>query len=114
MLWMAPEIIAGQVFNESVDVFSYAMCLLEVVDCHLPWSGVPAPSVLHRVSNGQRPEWQLQRSNAQSELAELIRRCWAAEAVARPAFTEIVGELSELYAQAAAGLELEPELEGSE
>jgi hypothetical protein len=36
MLWMAPEIIAGQVFNESVDVFSYAMCLLEVVDCHLP------------------------------------------------------------------------------
>jgi serine/threonine protein kinase len=112
MLWMAPEIIAGQVFNESVDVFSYAMCLLEVVDCHLPWSGVPAPSVPYCVVNGQRPEWQLGR--AQPELAELIRRCWAAEAVARPAFTEIVGELSELYAQAAAGLELEPELEGSE
>jgi hypothetical protein len=42
------------------------------------------------------------------------RRCWAAEAVARPAFAKIVEELSELYAQEEAGLEPEPELGGSE
>jgi hypothetical protein len=58
------------------------------------------------------PEQQL--GHAQPELAELIRCCWAAEAVARPAFGIIVEELSELYAQEEAGLEPEPELGGSE
>jgi hypothetical protein len=31
---MAPEIISGECFNEKVDVFSYAMCLLEVCVPH--------------------------------------------------------------------------------
>jgi hypothetical protein len=88
------------------------MCLLEVVDRHPPWRGVPLSSVPCCVVNGQRPEQQL--GHAQPELAELIRRCWAAEAVARPAFAKIVEELSELYAQEEAGLEPEPELGGSE
>jgi hypothetical protein len=97
-LWMAPEIARGMHYNESVDVFSYAMCLLEVVDCQLPWSGCCAPRmVLHKVSQGERPEQQLERASAQLELAELIRRCWSAEAVARPAFAQIADELSELY-----------------
>ena len=39
-LWMAPEILRGHKYNEKVDVFSYAMCLLELVDGNLPWTGV--------------------------------------------------------------------------
>lgn len=31
VLWMAPEILTGQNYNEKVDVFSYAMCLVELV-----------------------------------------------------------------------------------
>ena len=40
VLWMAPEILRGQIYSEKVDVFSYAMCLVELVDCKLPWNGV--------------------------------------------------------------------------
>ena len=29
--------IVGEVFNEKIDVYSYAMCLVELVDFHLPW-----------------------------------------------------------------------------
>lgn len=31
VLWMAPEILRGQKYNEKVDVFAYAMCLVELV-----------------------------------------------------------------------------------
>ena len=40
VLWMAPEVLLGDVYNEKIDVFSYAMCLVELVDCQMPWTGV--------------------------------------------------------------------------
>ena len=36
ILWMAPEIMLGKNYNEKVDQFSYAMCLLELCCLHLP------------------------------------------------------------------------------
>jgi serine/threonine protein kinase len=35
----APEILLARPYNESVDVYSYAMCLVELVDRNLPWAG---------------------------------------------------------------------------
>ena len=36
VLWMAPEILTGETYNEKVDVFSYAMVLVELISCKLP------------------------------------------------------------------------------
>ena len=36
VLWMAPEIVQGEKYNEKVDVFSYGMCLVELVHRNLP------------------------------------------------------------------------------
>ena len=36
VLWMAPEILTGESYNEKVDVFSYAMVLVELISCKLP------------------------------------------------------------------------------
>jgi serine/threonine protein kinase len=101
VLWMAPEMMSGQMFNESVDVFSYAMCLLEVVDCQLPWTGCGAPgSVPLKIARGERPEAQLDRAAAQPAVAELIRQCWAAEPADRPSFAGIVVDLRRWFRQA--------------
>ena len=49
--------LRAQVYNEKIDVFSYAMCLVELVDCKLPWSGVAmGAEVPHRVTTAARPE----------------------------------------------------------
>jgi hypothetical protein len=32
--------LLGRPYNESADVYSYAMCLVELVDRNLPWTGV--------------------------------------------------------------------------
>jgi serine/threonine protein kinase len=44
-LWMAPEILLGEAYNEAVDVYSFAMCMLEVVDGHVPWHGIAGAGV---------------------------------------------------------------------
>ena len=36
VLGMAPEILTGETYNEKVDVFSYAMVLVELISCKLP------------------------------------------------------------------------------
>jgi hypothetical protein len=41
VMWMAPEILQGKSYNESVDVYSFSMCMVELLDCNLPVR--PAP-----------------------------------------------------------------------
>jgi serine/threonine protein kinase len=93
VLWMAPEILLGRRYNEKVDVFSYAMCLVELVDCNLPWAGTATSmEVPNVVTKGRRPDKQLAR--ATDQMRSLIRRCWHEDPSKRPSFTEIVEELT--------------------
>ena len=65
------------------------MCLVEVVDCKLPWTGVAmGAEVPHRVTTGARPTRQLKKCNR--TLADLIRECWEQRPAERPDFGEIV------------------------
>ena len=98
-LWMAPEIIIGSSYNEKIDIYSYAMCLLELLSCHLPWHAVPAPTVAFKVSQGARPDEQLTScttSGRVPELVGIVRRCWIQQPAQRPSFSELVIELGRL------------------
>jgi serine/threonine protein kinase len=78
ILWMAPEILMQKVYNEKVDVYSFAMCLVEMLDCQLPWTGCgSAAGVPYKVSKGGRPEQQLQgKERTHGEWVALVRECW--------------------------------------
>lgn len=104
VLWMAPEILLGSRYNEKVDVYSYAMVLVELVSRQLPWSGVewchPA-SVPTRVTKNERPFQQikaLRGTAVQSGLKDLICKCWHPRPEARPAFSEVKAALKRLRA----------------
>lgn len=74
-LWMAPEIFRGDTYNEKVDVYAFAMCLLELVARELPWSQIAtAPEVPHRVMTHQRPYAQL-RGNARASSSPNVFEC---------------------------------------
>ena len=76
VLWMAPEMLRGETYNESVDVYSYAMCLVELSHCTMPWqdTGARPHEVPVRVTSDERPESQLRE--ASEEMKQLIRDCW--------------------------------------
>ena len=57
---MAPEILLEEKYNESVDIYSFAMCVVELVDRKPPWKGICAPgSVCLQVTQGKTPAQQL-------------------------------------------------------
>lgn len=59
-LWMAPEILRGDTYNEKVDTYAFAMCMLELVAREMPWFQLAtAAEVPHRVTRHQRPYSQL-------------------------------------------------------
>ena len=72
VLWMAPEILLGEKYNEKVDVFSYGMCLVELVHRNLPWhgSGVAQQQIPMRLTQGKRPEHQIRKAYPIKELIE--------------------------------------------
>ncbi len=102
VLWMAPEILLGRRYNEKIDVYSYAMCLVELVDKQLPWTGVAlTAAVPNCVTKKQRPYEQLRelsRGAVQRGLQDLICKCWHPTPEKRPAFSEVKAELKRLRA----------------
>eukprot|EP01047_Picozoa_sp_COSAG01_P029175 COSAG01_NODE_1992_length_8696_cov_4.370827_4_plen_130_part_00 len=116
--------LQGRQYNESADVFSYAMCLVELVDRNLPWAGVaptppdsrdrgadlltavlscvagpgcgPLGAVPMKVSQGQRPQSQIRSAGA---IRPLIQRC-----VLPPWSFNISGRMVELDPCAGVGL----------
>jgi hypothetical protein len=94
VLWMAPELVLGEgSYDEKVDVFSYAMCLIELINREKPWqgSGVRQETISVHLVQGKRPEHQLER--AHTELKGLIRDCWHRDASRRPAFSGITARV---------------------
>ena len=114
VLWMAPEILLGEPYTEKVDVFSYAMVLVEMIDQKLPWTGVASGAeVPFKVTRAQRPENQL-RKREHSGVAALVKECWAQVPSRRPAFEEICERLRGMQGGAARSRPASPEPSGSE
>lgn len=85
--------------NEKIDVYSFGMCLVELVDGNVPWHGYASSAeVPYKVAKpGQRPHKQL--SSASPEIKMLIETCWIHDATSRPSFPEIVETLQQQYCQ---------------
>ena len=98
-LWMAPEIVNGKIYNEKVDVFSYSMCLLEMITNKLPWSDFPSAGLA--CSRGNRPLNQLKRDRnvggwsveEKEFLCDLVIECWEQQPTSRPSFEGIYTQL---------------------
>ena len=79
-------------YNEKIDVFSFAMCLVELIDGRLPWQGICTPAeVPHKVVRKVRPLRKL--SKAEDNMAEMVQKCWHHNPGSRPSFRTIRMEL---------------------
>tara|TARA_Y100001970_G_scaffold293585_1_gene441365 strand:- start:2291 stop:3586 length:1296 start_codon:yes stop_codon:yes gene_type:complete len=95
VLWMAPEILLGNTYNEKIDIFSFGMTILEMYTCALPWIGVgvDAAAVPRQVSSGLRPVRQFSRGLQEvSQIENIIKRCWNQSPPQRPTATDCVDD----------------------
>jgi serine/threonine protein kinase len=100
--WMAPEILAGQPYGISADVYSYGIVLWEIAAQTKPWSDVRTSflydALLRAIDDGRRPHvdpaWP-------ADYVSLMQRCWARDPRQRPTFKDILAELKPMMGSTA-------------
>lgn len=91
--YMPKELLLGQTFSKSVDVYMFGMVLWEIFAREIPFHGYDVCDIKRKVVAGEMPA--IPTMDCPPYCQELIKRCWQNEANQRPSFNTIVVELSE-------------------
>jgi len=93
--WMAPEVLSGQGYDEKVDVYSYGICLFELITRRIPYdgSGLEPVSIAVAVSKGRRPDTGCIPQDCPADLRFTMECCWAQRPSGRPGFDTILETL---------------------
>jgi serine/threonine protein kinase len=91
--FMAPEVYRHEEYNETVDVYSYAMILYYLLDGKPPWPLVNGLVAVKKAAlEAERPniprKWDLRLSN-------LVQECWDENASVRPSFEKVLPVLDD-------------------
>lgn len=93
--WMAPEVLDGNCYDEKVDVYSYGICLYEILARRIPYdgSGLEPVSIAVAVSKGRRPDTGMVQPDCPADLRFTMECCWAHSPSGRPGFDTILETL---------------------
>ncbi|KAA0031537.1 dual specificity protein kinase shkC-like isoform X1 [Cucumis melo var. makuwa] len=98
-LYLAPEIYNDEIFDRSVDSFSFGLILYEMVEGIQPFHPKPPEEVARAIcAEGKRPPFKIKSKSYPPDLKELIEECWDPEPVMRPTFSEIIVRLDKIVA----------------
>ncbi|KAK6930430.1 Protein kinase domain [Dillenia turbinata] len=98
-LYLAPEVYNNDVFDRSVDAFSFGILLYEMIEGIPPFHPKSPGEAVKMISvEGKRPPFKIKTKSYPPDLKELIDQCWAAEPSARPMFSEIIIQLDKIDA----------------
>jgi len=90
--FMAPEVFRHEEYNETVDVYSFAIIFYILLTGKIPWSNLSGIRAVTKASmEGDRP---LVERSIDAELANLMQRCWDENPHSRPSFETILHVLN--------------------
>eukprot|EP00268_Persea_americana_P064620 TRINITY_DN8528_c0_g1_i1.p1 TRINITY_DN8528_c0_g1~~TRINITY_DN8528_c0_g1_i1.p1 ORF type:complete len:384 (-),score=77.32 TRINITY_DN8528_c0_g1_i1:290-1441(-) len=108
--YMAPEVLAGKPYNRRCDVYSFGICLWEIYCCDMPYPDLSFVEVSSGVvQQSLRPEIPRCCPNS---LANIMRKCWDANAEKRPDMSEVVKMLEVIDTSKGGGMIPEDQLNG--
>ncbi|XP_010251399.1 PREDICTED: serine/threonine-protein kinase TNNI3K-like isoform X2 [Nelumbo nucifera] len=98
-LYLAPEVYKDEIFDRSVDVFSFGLILYEMIEGIPPFHPKSSEEAVKMIClEGKRPPLKSKSRSYPPDLKELIEECWVPESVARPTFSEIIVRLDKIVA----------------
>ncbi|CAJ1071998.1 protein kinase Npk [Xyrichtys novacula] len=86
--WMAPEVIQSLPVSETCDTYSYGVVLWEMLTREVPFKGFEGLQVAWLVVEKQ--ERLTIPSSCPASFAELMKKCWQADAKERPHFKQVL------------------------
>jgi serine/threonine protein kinase len=91
--FMAPEVFRHEDYNETVDIYSYAMILFYLMVGRPPWATLAGMVAVKKAAEeGDRPNIP---RDLDVRLQNLMKDCWDDDANLRPSFTKILEILSQ-------------------
>ncbi|KAM0946499.1 putative protein kinase TKL-Pl-5 family [Dioscorea sansibarensis] len=97
--YMAPEVYRNEIFDRSVDAFSFGLLLYEMIEGGPAFHPKPPEEAAKMIClEGMRPTLKSKSKSYPPELKELIEECWDPEPLVRPTFSEIIIRLDKLVA----------------
>lgn len=98
-LYVAPEIYKNEIFDRSVDAYSFGLILYEMIEGIQPFHPKPIEEAVNLMClEGTRPQLRTKSKSYPPVLKELIEECWDPEPVVRPIFSEIIVRLDKIVA----------------
>ena len=88
--WSAPELLQGLSYTAKIDVYSYGICLWELVTRLAPYQGMASTRIMMGVCSGMRPLIPLSTGD---EMSRLIQDCWHEVPRLRPDFAQVLHRL---------------------
>jgi serine/threonine protein kinase len=102
--WAAPELAQRHPFTAKADVYSMAMCMMEIFTGEQPFQEVmKARDVTAMVLKGKRPREALERSNVPEPVKGMIEQSWSQHPADRPSVAAWVGVMERLQSTASDG-----------
>lgn len=100
-LWIAPEIFRGESNTEKSDVYSFGVILYEAITGSIPYSNIAVDAIPFVVADGKRPTdfeaiMNLENHTFLQEMVVLMKSCWDANQLTRPAFGSIISKIQSI------------------
>jgi tRNA A-37 threonylcarbamoyl transferase component Bud32 len=95
--FMAPEVFRHEEYNETVDVYAFAMIFYYLVTGRPPWetkSGIDA--AIKAAVEGDRP---IVHRHWDSQISNLMQRCWDEKPSLRPPFSVVLEDLTDYWSK---------------
>lgn len=95
--YMAPEVIRHESYSSNADVYSFGICLWQLITREIPFATMTPIQAAYAVAEGRRPTIP---PSTPRRLQEIVLACWDQDSHKRPSFTYIAMALAD-YAKMA-------------
>ncbi|CAI2185532.1 8190_t:CDS:1, partial [Funneliformis geosporum] len=93
--YIAPEILNGQDYTSSSDIYSFGMIAYEIISGSPPFPDISHDEILAiKICQGLRPKFKIKVPQL---LIDLIKKCLDANPLIRPTATELLESLKQWY-----------------
>ncbi|CAI5963746.1 unnamed protein product [Closterium sp. NIES-64] len=91
--YMAPEVLAGLPYDRRADVYSFGICLWELLTCETPFDSFDFSEMASAISEGVRP---ILPHKCPPDIARVMRCCWEGSSAARPSMPQVIAMLEKV------------------
>jgi len=95
--WMAPEILKGENYEESADIYSYGMILWEILSLEIPYFGIDPRKLMSYVAEEKKIVEVPNKGNI--HIRVLTKKCLDYDPIKRPTLKDIVDSLEKILNQ---------------